>query len=323
MARAAQKKFPGATLRVMPLADGGDGTLEVLRLAWGGKLIFTMVEGPLGIKVKAAWGFFSGQGRRHPVAVIEMARASGLALVRGRNRIMDATSFGTGQLIRAALNKGCRNIILGVGGTACADGGAGALRALGLKYFDRTNQELSARPRDLLQLHRVEWTDFDGRLRKAKINILCDVTNPLLGQRGSARIFGPQKGATPIQVRQLEAMLRRWSMFAPRKVAMESGAGAAGALAFGLAGFAGAHLRQGTPAVMRALKWGTEARKADLILTGEGRLDQTSFQGKVVGEVVARKGRAQVMVVCGSSTLSPREIKNRKIFRVERLKEFI
>ncbi len=317
IARAVKRKFPKAIIDSLPLADGGDGTLDVLYGALGGKKISTRVEGPLGRPVNAVWAKI---GR---MAVIEMARASGLALVKGKKRIMEATSVGTGQLIRAALDRGCTKIVLGVGGTACAEGGAGALQALGLRYFDPKGRELSAKPKDLVRIARVEWKNFDARVDKAEIRVLCDVTNPLLGRNGSARTFAPQKGATPSQVRILEKMLKRWSALARVDAKNKKGAGAAGALAFGLAGFARAKLTPGTSFIMDALQWRSRARRAKIIFTGEGRLDRTSFQGKVVGEIVKRRGRAKVIVVCGSSALTRSQAKAARIADVVTLKEFL
>ncbi len=276
-----------------------------------------MIEGPLGKKTAARWAKIGN------TAVIEMARASGLALVKGKNRIMEATSAGTGQLIRAALDRGCKKILIGVGGTACSEGGAGALMALGLRYYDKNRKILSARPVDLLKLDAVDWTHFDRRIGKTEVRVLCDVTNPLLGKNGSARTFGPQKGATPSQVRALEKMLAQWSRFAKHKVANKPGTGAAGALAFGLAGFAGAKLVPGTMAVMNALDWEQAAGEADIIFTGEGRLDKTSFQGKVIGEIARRKKKAKVVAVCGSSALSEKEAKELGLDAVLTLKEFL
>lgn len=275
-----------------------------------------VAEGPLGTKVTAHWAKI---GR---TAVIEMARASGLALVK-KNRIMAATSRGTGQLIKAALDHGCTRILIGVGGTATAEGGAGALQALGLEYFDRGGRPLSASPADLSRLARIEWKNFDRRVRKVKIIVLCDVTNPLLGKNGSARTFGPQKGATRSQVKTLERLLRRWSGFATINAKNLPGAGAAGALAFGLAGFAGAALVRGTPYIMKMLNWPRFASQADVILTGEGRLDKTSFQGKVIGEIARRRGRAKVIAVCGSSAISENEARRRGISQIYLLKEFL
>lgn len=297
--------------------------MEVLSNALGGKKFSTWVEGPLRKKVKASWILVEPKKKEGRTALIEMARASGLALLNGKNQIMEATSTGTGQLIKAALDKNCKKIILGVGGTACSEGGAGALRALGFRYFDGKGRDLSAKPKDLGRLFSINKTLLDPRLKQTQILVLCDVKNPLLGPKGSARTFGPQKGATPKQVEKLEKILRHWAGFSAKSVKNLPGAGAAGALAFGLAAFAGAKLVPGTSQVMRALNWNAAARKADLIITGEGRLDKTSFQGKVVGEIIKRRGHAQVMVVCGSSSLSKKEIQRSHISRVARLQEFI
>lgn len=296
---------------MMPLADGGDGTLDVLTANLGGRLMATRVQGPLGKPVRAAWAILPEK-----IAVIEMARASGLALVRGKNRIMKATSHGTGELIRAALDRGCREIWIGVGGTATAEGGAGALEALGLRYFDSSGRRLFSTPTDLLRLARVEWKDFDVRLKRVRIRVLCDVTNPLLGPRGSARVYGPQKGANARQVRLIEQALRRWSSFARVQTRHQPGAGAAGALAFGLSAFAGARLVRGMPFIMKKLNWAQAARRADVIVTGEGKMDRTSMQGKVVGEVLRRRGRAQVWVLCGSCVFTSEQLRRFGVYRM-------
>jgi glycerate kinase len=317
--RGARRRWPHARLSTLPLADGGDGTLDVLLQALKGRVIKTRVRGPLGAATTASWALVNGK----KTAVIEMARASGLALVKGRKKILEATSFGTGELIRAALDRGCRDILLGVGGTACAEGGAGALEALGLRLFDAAGRSLSSRPMELARVARVDFSALDPRLRKTKIRVLCDVTNPLLGARGSARVFGPQKGATPAQVNFLEKLLKRWSRFARFKTARAPGAGAAGALAFGLSGFAGATLERGMPFIMDKVGWSKRSRGADLLITGEGRLDKTSFHGKVLAGVLARRGRARVMVVCGSSALTKSEWRRRGVAEVVALKEFV
>ncbi|MCG3205135.1 MAG: Glycerate 2-kinase [Elusimicrobia bacterium] len=323
MGRSVREQFPKATLIFLPLADGGDGTLDVLTHALDGTKKFTWVEGPLGRKVKASWALIEETKSRPRRAVIEMARASGLALIRGKNRIMEATSYGTGQLIKAALDHDCKEILMGVGGTACSDGGAGALQALGLRYYGHTGRSISAKPKDLQKLDRVDFQGLDPRLRRARIYVLCDVENPLLGTSGSARTFGPQKGATGNQVQILEKMLHHWSRFAPLQAQSLKGAGAAGGMAFGLAGFAKARLVRGTSYVMRALEWEKEAKKADLIVTGEGRLDKTSFQGKVVGEIIKHRVGVPVWVVCGSHTLTPNQLKQFYISKIFTLKEFL
>lgn len=304
---------PNALIVSRPLADGGDGTLDVLVPKMNRRR--TTVRGPLGAPVRAEWGLFDQNGVR--TAVIEMARASGLALVKGRNRILDASSRGTGELIRAALDAGARRIVIGAGGTATADGGAGALEALGLRFYGGGDRPLRAAPRALIALRRVDRSRLDGRLRRTAVSILCDVTNPLLGARGSARTFGPQKGATPAQVALLERLMRRWSTFATVQTRNRPGAGAAGALAFGLSAFAGGRLVGGGEFIINELNWRRVARSVDWIVTGEGRLDETSFSGKVVGAVAAGKGRARLAVVCGTSALGARAWTSRGISAVE------
>jgi glycerate kinase len=165
-------------------------------------------------------------------------------------------------------------------------------------------------------LAQIDWTAWDARLQRCRIVGLCDVTNPLLGPRGSARVFGPQKGATPAQVRALEKFLIRWSRFAPRDRKNKAGAGAAGALAFGLAGFAKARLVSGMTTIRTLTGWPAAARRADIILTGEGRLDRTSFSGKVVGDILRHRGKASVGVICGSTPLSDQGLKRRGVAAV-------
>jgi glycerate kinase len=163
IARGVRRKWPAATVETLPLADGGDGTLEVLLTALKGRMVTTRVRGPLNEPVSARWALVGGGH----TAVIEMARASGLALLKGRNRILQATSYGTGQLIKVALARGCRQILIGVGGTACAEGGAGALEALGLKFFDGMGRSLSSRPVELARVARIDESALDARLKKS------------------------------------------------------------------------------------------------------------------------------------------------------------
>lgn len=318
IARGIKSSFRSVTL--LPLADGGDGTLEVLMSAFRGKRRRTRVTGPLGRPVVAEWGFVSGvRGLRGPTAVIEMARASGLALTRGKNRVMEATSRGTGELISAALDAGCRSILLGVGGTATADGGAGALAALGLGFLGRGKRPLATSPLSLLELASIDSSTLDPRLRRTKIIVLCDVSNPLLGPRGSARTFGPQKGASAAEVRVLERAMKHLSTFAHRQTKSFPGAGAAGATAFGLSAFAGAQLVNGCAFIMTAVGWRTLARRAQVLITGEGKLDRTSFSGKVAGEVSRCRRRATAVAICGSTNLKKTDLFRRGFSAVEML----
>jgi glycerate kinase len=312
-----QRSFPKARRVCLPLADGGDGTLDVLMSTLRGRLITTRVRGPLGQPVRAKWALCANR-----TAVIEMARASGIALLRGKNNTRAATSFGTGELIKAALAHRCRRVFIGVGGTATSDGGAGALRALGFRYYDASGRELDGSPNQMSRLARVDGRGLDPRLAKTEIVVMCDVTNPLLGPRGSARTFGPQKGATPRDVVFLEGVMRRWATHARFATAAKPGAGAAGALAFGLSGFLRARMVRGTPFVMKAVHWERAARRADIIISGEGRLDHTSFSGKVIGSIVkspARKRRTKIFSLCGDSPLGRVYLRRHGISHIERL----
>lgn len=314
IASTLKKKYSSLQIDILPLADGGDGTLEVLLQPLRGKLQYSWVLGPLGKITKAKWGLIpSGQISSKKTAIIEMAEASGLKLINGKNKILEASSFGTGQLIETAIKKGCKEIIVGVGGTATADGGLGALRALGLKVIDNEDREIPHELKKLIRMEKVDASFLKKKLRGVKILVLCDVRNPLLGKMGSARVFGPQKGATPEQVKIIEAFLKKFSSFALRQTKQKPGSGAAGALAFGLSAFANAELIPGTPFVMNTLKWKKRANHADLIITGEGKLDHTSFSGKVIGEILKESSHAEHVVICGSTTLSNNALRKRKI----------
>lgn len=267
IARGLGRAIPRARLVLVPLADGGDGTLEALRSSLGGRPVGVRVTGPLGTPVLAR---YLRAGR---TAVIEMAEASGLKLVPpGRRDPWKATTRGTGELIAHAWRHGARSILVGVGGSATVDGGAGALEAV--------TPEMARR-----------------------VTVLCDVDNPLLGPRGSARVFGPQKGASPAMVRRLEGRLARWAEELRRRTGVDvrrmRGAGAAGGLAAGLAAL-GARLVRGADFILKAA--GFPPRRCDAVVTGEGRVDRTSLEGKVVGAVL-RAAPAPVVIVCGTCAL--------------------
>jgi glycerate kinase len=248
------------------LADGGPGTVALIatQLPPTARRT-TVVDDPLGAQVEAAWLLHEG------TAFIEMAQASGLSL-RPDRRPLDATTIGTGQLLRAALDAGASTLIVGVGGSATTDGGAGALSALGFRFLDEHGAALRPTPRELVRCARVERPDLE-----LHGEVWTDVRNPLLGPTGAAAMYGPQKGATPTEVIQLERALERLAALAP-KAATDAGAGAAGGLAFGLRAFAGLALRPSFPSLASVLQLDARLARADLVLTGEGRLDeQTTF----------------------------------------------
>jgi glycerate kinase len=304
MERGILRIFAGAEVRKVPIADGGEGTVAALVAATGGELRHSQVIDPLGRRIDAQWGIL-GDGA---TAVIEMAAASGLPLVPERLRDPErATSFGTGELIRAALDAGLRRIILGIGGSATNDGGAGMARALGARFVDAAGRELAEGGAALAGLAAVHLDGLDPRLHETEITVACDVDNPLCGPRGASVVFGPQKGATPDMVAALDAALWHYALIAQaatgRTVAEVPGAGAAGGLGAGLLLFTPAVLRPGVEIVLEAVGFQELVEGAAFVLTGEGRTDfQTAFGKAPVGVAKAAK-RHRVPVFCLSGSL--------------------
>lgn len=304
MERGILRIFAGAEVRKVPIADGGEGTVAALVAATGGELRHSQVIDPLGRRIDAQWGIL-GDGA---TAVIEMAAASGLPLVPERLRDPErATSFGTGELIRAALDAGLRRIILGIGGSATNDGGAGMARALGARFVDAAGRELAEGGAALAGLAAVHLDGLDPRLHETEITVACDVDNPLCGPRGASVVFGPQKGAMPDMVAALDAALWHYALIAQaatgRVVAEVPGAGAAGGLGAGLLLFTPAVLRPGVEIVLEAVGFQELVEGAAFVLTGEGRTDfQTAFGKAPVGVAKAAK-RHRVPVFCLSGSL--------------------
>jgi glycerate kinase len=291
MARGVKDAIPTARVRLMPVADGGDGLIDVL----GGKLIRVPIFGPLGERRTAVFSMLSGH-----VSVVEMARASGLALVPPSKRdVMRSTSYGTGQLIAAALRAGAKTVVVGLGGSATNDGGAGLVQALGARLLDASGRELVRGAEPLERLARIEWR---GAPRGVRFIAVSDVTNPLTGPRGSARVFGPQKGASAPQVRRLEKALKVWALRLKadlgRNVAGKPGAGASGGAGSALLAFLDAELVPGANWVLQRVGADKLIKEADLVLTGEGRLDRTSLYGKAPLTLARRAKRA--VAVCGT-----------------------
>jgi len=295
MARGVRAVFKDAEIVEIPVADGGDGLIDSLRESQGGTLVFSTVRGPLGERRRAAYLWNAAK----KLAVIEMARASGLALVpAGKRRPLEATSRGTGDLMRDAVRRGARTLIVGMGGTASSDGGAGMARALGARLLDAEGRELPDGAAALARLARVDARAVRALLAGVKVTALSDVTNPLLGPRGSAAVFGPQKGASPAQVRLIEACLAVWARALNRDlgvaVAAVPGAGAAGGLGAGLLAFARAELVPGSDWILAKTGALKALRRSDLVLTAEGRLDRTSLYGKAPVELARAAKRAGV-----------------------------
>ena len=289
----------GLQCRSVPLADGGEGTAEALVAATGGRMHRVRVQDPLQRPVRAAFGML-GDGR---TAVVEMATASGLPLLApGERNPLRTSTYGTGELIRAALDRGARRIIVGLGGSATNDGGAGMAMALGARFLDARGRPLRA-VRSGGNLDRVAAVDLSGldpRLAAAEVVVACDVDNPLCGPNGASAIFGPQKGASPARVRRLDENLRHLGGLleaaSGRAVVDVAGAGAAGGLGAGLLAVADARLRPGIDIVMEAVDLPAALAGADLVITGEGRLDSQTVAGKTAAGVARAARRARVPV---------------------------
>ena len=304
MERGVLSVFPSAEVRKIPIADGGEGTVAALVTATNGQLRQTEVTDPLGNKIIAHWGVL-GDGR---TAVIEMAAASGLPLVPKEKRDPRfTTTFGTGELIQAALAEGLPKIIIGIGGSATNDGGTGMARALGVRFLNAAGQEVAAGGGSLAEICQIDTTGLDLRLKNTEIVVACDVDNPLCGTRGASAVFGPQKGATPEMVQQLDAGLAKYASCARqatgRDVAEKAGAGAAGGLGAGLMFFTPAQLKPGVEIVLDAVGFSDIVRDADFVITGEGRTDfQTAFGKAPVGVAKVAKTHG-VPVFCISGGL--------------------
>ncbi|WP_232555348.1 glycerate 2-kinase [Klebsiella variicola] len=297
--------FPDAQYVSMPVADGGEGTVEAMIAATQGTEHSAWVTGPLGEKVKACWGM-SGDG---VTAFIEMAAASGLGLVppEKRNPLI-TTSRGTGELILQALAHGAKRIIIGIGGSATNDGGAGMMQALGARLCDAEGQEIGHGGGSLSRLSRIDLSAIDPRLRDGMIRVACDVTNPLVGERGASRIFGPQKGATETMIVELDRNLGHYADVIKALLQVDvkaiPGAGAAGGMGAALMALLNAELRSGIDIVTEALNLEEQILDCSLVVTGEGRIDSQSIHGKVpVGVArVAKKYRKPVIGIAGSLT---------------------
>ncbi|MFB5193887.1 glycerate kinase [Neobacillus sp. KR4-4] len=288
MEKGVKAVFPNAECVIVPMADGGEGTVESLVSMTNGEIIKTEVIGPLGEKVIAEYGLL-GEGQ---TAVIEMASASGLELIKPKERNpLLTTTYGTGQLIKHALDKGVRRFLIGIGGSATNDGGAGMLQALGVSFKDQAGNELPFGGGALQQLHSIDMSGLDERIKMVQIDVACDVTNPLIGDNGASAIFGPQKGATPEMVRALDQNLAHFADVIKKQlgedIAYLDGAGAAGGLGAGLVAFLNAQLKKGIDLVIEYTGLEEQVKGADYVFTGEGSIDGQTLFGKTPYGVAA------------------------------------
>ncbi|MCR1914204.1 glycerate kinase [Lactobacillus johnsonii] len=291
MEKGIKKADPAAEVIKVPMADGGEGTVDSLVDATHGQRVIVEVTGPLGNKISAYYGIL-GNGT---TAVIEMAKASGLEIVEKKKRNpMITTTFGTGELIRDALDHNVKEIIIGLGGSSTNDGGSGMAQALGAKLLDQNNHQIPFGGGNLDKLDKIDISNLDSRLRDVKIILASDVTNPLIGKEGASRVFGPQKSATPEMVEKLENNLQHYAKIVKRDlnkdVASVSGAGAAGGLGAGLMAFTTCEMRRGVDLAIEVTKLEEKIRDADYVFTGEGGTDfQTKFGKTPYG--VAKLGK--------------------------------
>lgn len=295
--------LPAAELVECPMADGGEGTMEAIVAASHGELRRLTVRGPLGQQVEAGWGWLA----ESRTAVIEMAQASGIQLVpSGQRDACRSSTWGTGELIAAALAAGAQRIVLAIGGSATNEGGSGMLRALGLRLLDAGGQALEEGGLALARLARIDASDLDPRLAEVQVEVAADVDNPLCGANGASAIFGPQKGANPEQVQALDQALGHFADHCAQLLGEDvrdfPGCGAAGGMGFAAKAFMGARFRPGVEVVAELAGLDALVQGADLVITGEGRFDAQTLRGKTPMGVarVAKRHGVPVVVLAGT-----------------------
>jgi len=308
-AEGLSKKFPDAHIIKLPLADGGEGTAQILTEYFKGKTVKLIVHGPLGQEVEAMYGTDNGS-----TAFIEMASASGLQLIDKEKRDpMETTTFGTGELIRHAIEHGASKIVLGIGGSSTNDAGIGMAEALGFKFLDASGNRLKSVGKNLTHIEHIDMSGVMPELKTVAVTALCDVNNPLYGLNGAAHIYGPQKGAGPDAVELLDQGLINFERVAKKtfgRSADFAGAGAGGGIAGGASVFFKLTVRPGTRFVMETLKVFEEIGAADLIITGEGKIDRQTLAGKVVASVAQHAAgfNKKVIALCGVCELRKNEL---------------
>ncbi len=315
IARGVKRVLPRAEILRVPVADGGEGTMRALVKATRGRVVRRKVVGPLGNTVTASFGILGGK-KSQRTAVIEMAEASGLKLVPSTKRNpLVTTTYGTGQLIRAAIELGCKKIIVAIGGSATNDAGAGMAQALGWQLLDANGKQIGFGGGALKNLSRIQRTRFQvsGFRFQPSVLVACDVQNPLYGKNGAAFIYAPQKGATPAMVRELDNGLRHFAKIVKRDlgkdVAHFAGAGAAGGLGAGLVAFLDAELQSGAGLVLETIGFDDLLRGADLVITGEGKIDDQTAQGKAPWGVASAAKRSSIPVIAFGGSVPARPSK--------------
>lgn len=297
--------YNDATVKIMPLADGGEGTVEALVQGMNGEERSLAVTGPIIDKVNATYGILKDTN----TAIIEMAQASGLPLVPGELRNpLNTTTYGVGEIIKESINRGCRNFIVGIGGSATNDAGVGMLQALGFEFYDENDELVGLGGKVLNKIKKIKVENRLKELDECNFRIACDVNNPLYGTNGAAYIYGPQKGATKEIVEELDSGLRNFAEVVKndleKDIANVEGAGAAGGLGFGFLAFLNSKLESGTKIILDEIKLEDEIKDADFVITGEGRLDNQTAMGKApIGVAkLAKKYGVKVIALAGATT---------------------
>lgn len=301
-------RYPDAKTTLVPIADGGEGTADAFLQILGGEMRTVPVHSPLGREISASYAILPDR-----TAVIETAAASGLT-IEPFNDALRASTFGTGELIRDALTRGCRRIFLGLGGSATTDGGAGCAKALGARFLDENGAEIPDGGAGLLKLKSADFSALDPRLKETELTVLCDVTNPLFGPNGAAYVYARQKGADDVQIELLDRALQNLAaVCAPifgKEQALQSGAGAAGGFGYCARAMLGGTLKRGIDCILDAASFSFLAKNADLVITGEGKMDAQSLMGKAPFGVAKRSGSTPVIAVVGRLDASMADVRD-------------
>ena len=303
--RGIKKVFPEATVKVCPVADGGEGTVDALTQGLGGSFVAVSVTGPLGEKVDAVYGIIP----KDKTAIIEMSAAAGITLVPDNKRNpLYTTTYGVGEMIADAIGKGCRNFIVGIGGSATNDGGAGMLQALGFKFTDNAGKEIEKCGKGLENLCSIDCSGARKELEDCTFTVACDVKNPLCGKDGCSNVYGPQKGADDEIIKKMDSWLSNYADVCKKCFPLSDkdypGAGAAGGMGFAFRTFLGAQLQNGISMVLSKTEIENHIKKSDYVITGEGRLDSQTVMGKAPAGVgaIAKKYSKPVIAFSGCVT---------------------
>ena len=304
---------PNAKIKIFPISDGGEGLLESLVIPFGGKIISVNVKDPLERDINSQYGIL----KNSKTAVIELAKASGLELLDNNEKNpLITTTYGTGQLIKDALDRGCRKFLIGLGGSATNDGGSGIAKALGAKFLNNSNKELKLGGGYLNELNHIDLSNFDERIKDCDVKVACDVTNPLTGINGASFIYGAQKGGSSEDLKILDNNLKKYAKAVKstlnKNIDTIAGAGAAGGSGAGLMAFLNAKLVNGIELILETLQIEEHVKKADLVITGEGKIDKQTLSGKTVSGIskMAKKHQVPVFVITGKIGEDIKEIYN-------------